>query len=188
MSHARHTWTSVDSAGVLICLVLTVGAGWIGAGPIWQRHANLLQQQRDLQAKRLDNAQQASALKTTQRRLGVVKIQLDKLPLRLEQTTQLNRRLAAVTDLAGKSKLKIEDIEPGKASRGVRYDSVSIELAGEGTYASCATFLHQLKQTMPDMGIRALHVNWEGHSESTASFKFELDWFAAPTPDVAAAQ
>jgi Tfp pilus assembly protein PilO len=185
---SKFKWTSIDSAGVVVCLVLTAAAGWLGFVPIWQRHATFLQQGTDLQSKKQDHDAQAMALKATEKRLALTQSQLQQIPLHLQPTARLNQRLAAITDLAAKNNLKIEDIAPGVTARGKRYDAVNIHVAGEGTYLYCAAFLHRLKQTMPDMGMQDLHIVSEGTAAATAKFTFDLQWFAAASSDVATIQ
>jgi Tfp pilus assembly protein PilO len=181
-------WTSIDSAGIAVCLLLTAAAGWIGFAPIWQRHTTFLQQQEDLQSKKQNNSAQEMALKATEKRLTLTQAQLEQIPLHLQPTTRLNQRLAAITDLAAANNLKIEDIKPGATVAGKRYDAVNIDVAGEGTYPACAAFLHHLKQSMPDVGIEDLHLVSEGTADAAAKFTFDLQWFAAASPDVATVQ
>ena len=42
------------------------------------------------------------------------------------------------------------------------------------------------KQSMPDMGIQDMHIAAEGTADLAAKFTFDLQWFAAASPDVAA--
>jgi Tfp pilus assembly protein PilO len=188
MSSRKFKWTPIDSAGIAVCLFMTAAAGWLGFAPIWQHHATFLQQQQDLQSKKQDNAAQEMALKATEKRLAVTQSQLQQIPLHLQPTTRLNQRLASITDLAAQNNLKIEDIAPGSAVQGKRYDAINIHVAGEGSYRACAAFLHNLKQSMPDVGIQSLHVVSEGTADAAAKFTFDLQWFAAASPDVATVQ
>lgn len=188
MTSGKFKWTSIDSAGVVVCIVLTAAAGWLGARPIWQRHTDFLQQELSLQSCRQENSRAGVALSATRARLQRVNHDLSQIPLHLQPATRLNNRLAAVTDLAARSKLKIEDIQPGVATRGRRYDHLDIRLAGEGKYSSCETFLHQLKQAMPDIGIQSLHLSAQSNSADQATFAITLQWFAAPSTNVAAAE
>lgn len=192
MSRSAIKWTSIDWAGVGICLALTAAAAWLGFTPIWQHHTNFIQQQRDLQNQKHQDSQQALELKTTQKRLEDAQNQLAKISLRLQATTELNQRLASITDLAAKSTLKIDDIVPGKTTKGRRFDTISIHLAGEGTYPACAVFLHHLKKSMPDIGVQTLHITAAPNATGPAKFTYDLQWFAAPSAssssDVATAQ
>lgn len=173
-------WTSADSAGIGVCLALTVLAGWIGFYPIWQKHNTFLNNQRELQTKKEDNAQQEISLKAVEKKLALTQLQFARIPLHLQPTAQLNERLAAITTLAGSSNLKIEDIAPGATAKGKRYDTTNIHVEGEGTYPSSALFLHQLKTSMPDIGIQSLAIKSENAgAQAQAKFFFDLQWFAA---------
>jgi Tfp pilus assembly protein PilO len=188
MISRKFKWAPIDSAGIAVCLLLTAAAGWLGFAPIWQRHATFLQQQLDLQSKKQDNTAVEMALKATEKRLALTQSQLEQIPLHLQPSARLNQRLASITDLAAQNNLKIEDIAPGSTARGKRYDAINIHVAGEGSYPACAAFLHHLKQSMPDMGMQDLHLTSEGTADAAAKFTFDLQWFAAASPDVATAQ
>jgi Tfp pilus assembly protein PilO len=188
MKFVKIKWTPADSAGIIVCLLLTAATVWLGFAPIWQRHANFLNEQHELESQKQQNSHQELVLLASKKHLALTQAELEKVPLHLQPTGDLNQRLASVTDLAAHSHLRIEDITPGATTRGIRFDTVTIHLAGEGTYPACAAFLHHLKQSMPDIGIRTLHIYSQGTTGNDAKFAFDLQWFAAPSPSVATVQ
>jgi Tfp pilus assembly protein PilO len=188
MMSGKFKWTSTDSAGVVICLALTAATAWLGFMPIWNRHVTYLQNQHELQNKRQDAIARELTLKTSEKKLANTQLELNAVPLHLKPTAELNQRLASVTNLAAEQNLKIEDIAPGVTTKGKRFDAVEIHVEGEGSYPACATFLHHLNQSMPDIGIQTLHILSQGNAATSAKFTFDLQWFASPSSNLASVQ
>ncbi len=77
--------------------------------------------------------------------------------------------------------MKIDDIQPGAAASGSRYEMVPISLSGKGTYVTCVGFLHRLRQAFPDTGVSSLALQGNpGAAGGAAQFRFDLLWYAAP--------
>src|SRR5690348_727012 len=100
---SANTGWNVDLIGVLSLLTLTVAAYVLGIGPLLSRHESVRQQQVEL-AQAHAKAREASAqLAAAQQELAAAQQQVTATPLRLQPATQLNQRLALVTDLATRS-------------------------------------------------------------------------------------
>jgi Tfp pilus assembly protein PilO len=171
----------IDAAGVGLCVLLTLGLYLLGVSP-W------MQQQKDLHTKELELTTQrykASRLATTKlavgEQLAEVQESTRRYKLELKPAGQINRRIAAVSELASKAGLKIDDITPGAAVSAARYEMVPIRLAGQGTYLTCVSFLSRLRRALPDTGVSALELRGDpANPDDTTGFRFDLLWYAAP--------
>jgi len=174
-------WWLIDVAALGLCLGLTVTVYFIGVHPLLTKQVESATRRRELREQRKEASDLQGTLASLKRELSTVERTLAQSPLRLEPTTAINQRLAQITDLAARCGLKLNEIQPGKAFPGRHYDTVPMVLSGAGTYHTCATFLHQLHLSFPDMGVTAFSVGGDPTSgQTTATFKFTLAWFAAP--------
>ncbi|MBX3409279.1 MAG: hypothetical protein KF859_05270 [Phycisphaeraceae bacterium] len=96
--------------------------------------------------------------------------------------TQQNQRLAALTELAQRHGLALEQMTPGTAHASPRSTAVAIRMACRGGYPACVAFLRSLHAEYPDtavVGVRAL-----SPPESAGQLAYiglDLVWYAAPT-------
>jgi hypothetical protein len=110
-----------------------------------------------------------------------VEQRLVESPLRLQPVSAVNQRLALITELASEQKLKLNEIQPGKAVHGNHYDTVPILITGSGNYRTVAAFLHRLHTTFPDTGVSAFSLSGSPATpDAAATFRFSLAWYAAP--------
>jgi Tfp pilus assembly protein PilO len=167
--------------GAVVCAALSAGAYGVGVRPATLRHAEQVAKQTELRAARQKANNLAGQLNTARGELARVNDAIANLPLRLEPVTQINQRLARLTDLADSIrpvKMTIDEMRPGVISEGRDYKTVPIYIAGNGTYPACATFLHGLRKDFPDMAV--LSFNTTGNNSTPdATFNFELAWHAA---------
>ncbi len=171
----------IDAAGGVVCALLVLSLYLLGIAPVSGRQERVEARQEELltqrhQADRLARLRMGLEEQLAQVRASVAQFRLELLPV-----GQVNRRLAELSDLASKTGLKIDGIEPGGAVGGTRYEMVPITVAGKGTFTNCVGFLHQLRSRLPDTGVSALELTGNP-SEPTApaGFRFELLWYAAP--------
>lgn len=174
-------WWPMDVTAIGLCLGLTALVYFTGVHPLLSRQVESAQRRNELKNQR----DEASSLQTTltllKRELAQVEHTLSQSPLRLQPTSAMNQRLAQITELAARSGLKLNEIQPGKAVPGTHYDTVPLVLSGAGTYRTCASFLSEMHQSFPDMGVTAFSVGGDPTSgKSTAAFRFTLIWYAAP--------
>jgi Tfp pilus assembly protein PilO len=101
--------------------------------------------------------------------------------VQLQSSEFLNSRLALIVELASTSGIEIYQSRPGRMIDTPRYQAVPISLAGVGSFTDCAAFLHRLHETLGDTGVEAFELTGTPEApNSTASFRFELVWYAAP--------
>ena len=175
---------SVYLGGAVVCAALSAGAYGVGVRPASRRHAEQIASQTELHNARQKANNLAGQLNTTRAELARVNEAIANLPLRLEPVTQINQRLARITDLADSIKpvkLTIDEMRPGVISDGRDYKTVPIYIAGNGTYPACAAFLHGLRKSFPDMAVLSFDTtnNSATPDSPAATFQFELAWHAA---------
>ena len=170
--------------GAIVCASLSAAAYGIGVRPASLRRAEQVTKQTELRTTRQKANKLAGQLNTARAELARVNESIASLPLRLEPVTQINQRLARLTDLADSIKpvkLTIDEMRPGVISEGRDYKTVPIYIAGNGTYPACAAFLHGLRTTFPDMAVLSFDTtnNSASPDAPAATFQFELVWHAA---------
>src|SRR5437868_5910865 len=122
-----------DACGIAIIAGLTAVAYFSQIAPAIDRH-----EQAKAQAAQLVADQ--SKARELERSLIALKDHLEKSQqaaagsqLTLEPATQLNTRLARLTDLAAHNGLQVDVIESGATRMQPRYSTIDIRIAGRGT-------------------------------------------------------
>jgi Tfp pilus assembly protein PilO len=167
--------------GAVVCAALSAGAYAVGVRPAVRRHGEQVTRQTELRARKQKAANLAGQLNTARAQLAAVNDTLRSRSLRLEPADQVNDRIGSLTALVDKAGLTLDEMRPGTVSEGPDYKTVPILIAGSGTYPACATFLHRLRETFPDMAVRSFEVTNNSASPETpaATFQFDLTWHAA---------
>ena len=168
-------------AGGVVCAALGAGAYAVGFSPATLRHARQAAKQTELRARKHKAANLAGQLNTARTQLTAITDSFANLPLRLEPATQVNQRLARLTDLANGAGLTIDEMRPGAIADGPDFKTVPILIAGNGTYPACAKFLHALRETFPDTAVLSFNTtnNSASPESPAATFQFDLAWHAA---------
>ena len=177
-----HAW-QIDATGVGVCLGLSLLFYWAGVEPLSRQRATHLEAQAEL-GQRQDKAMElANAADELQRRLKEVGQAVDDAPVQLKPVQQLNQRLAHLTRLASECGLAIDQTQHDRPHGGQWYQTVPINLSGQGAYPTCAVFLDRLRRTYPDMGVSSFELSREPGGEVAAKFRFDLVWYTAPALD-----
>ena len=178
-------WWRIDAAAVALCVLVTVAVYLMMVQPLAERNAAYAEQQQELEQARQEESVLAQRLSGQRLDLAGVNAALLETPLQLSDSSTMNKRLSDLTELAHSSRLKIDQIQPGKAQQGGRYDVVPIRLVGQGTYPSAAAFLNKMHQRFKDTGLASLELSADPTTFSTpASFIFELLWYTSPAEDL----
>ncbi len=171
----------IDAAGAAACALLLLGVYLLGIAPLSSRQQHAEARQEELRTQRHQADRLARLRMGLEERLAQVRASAAEFRLELLPVGQVNRRLAELSELASKTGLKIDGIEPGQAVGGTRYEMVPISVAGKGTFTNCVAFLHQLRSRLPDTGVSALELTGNPSDPAgPAGFRFELLWYAAP--------
>ena len=173
----------LDAIAMGVCLLLAVAVFFIALKPTFDRETDRLRQ-RNLTAQKHEQAEQAAAtLHALRHNLMKFRQAAQQSAVRLQASSQLNQRLAEIADLATRSGLQVHEVQPGGIISGDRFETVPVQMAGEGSYQSCARFLSQLHEAFPDTGVSSLELTGSPAAPGqTAKFRMGLSWFAAPVP------
>jgi Tfp pilus assembly protein PilO len=180
----RRTWKlwRIDAVGGAACAVATLVFYFGGVAPLLQGQAELAGKQTQLQAQRRRASEQKAAIPALEYRLAELRRALEDSRVHLQPLERVNTRMAEIADAAGKSGLKLDDIQLGRTRSGPRYTTVDVLLAGSGTYRDCVGFLRRLNQTFLDTSVSVLELS--GRPEEApvvGSYRMQLVWYAAPT-------
>lgn len=107
----------------------------------------------------------------------------DWAALRGEPRT-LNERLAELTALAERHGLRLTSTQPGEPERREFFTVRRLTVAGAGGYTSCAAFLHDIVDALPDLTVEGFELEAQGsEKDRVASFRFDLAWYADSAGD-----
>jgi Tfp pilus assembly protein PilO len=167
--------------GVAVCAAMSAGVYFFGFRPAARKHRQFEARQHDANERRQQAANLAGQLNTARAQLAAVNEALVRQTLRLEPSNTLNHRLSRLNELAEASGLTIDEMNSADVEEGTDYQTIPIHIAGNGTYPACAKFLHELRQTFPDMAVRSFETNSNMPSPDVpaATFRYHLAWHAA---------
>lgn len=173
----------IDGGGTLIAAGLTAIAYLAHISPTLTNHDMA-------QARQVQYVAEQGRTRDLERSLYSAKDQLSKAQhtaansqLRLEPLSELNAKLARLTELAAQHGLALDGIEAGTTTTSDRYSTVPIRATGRGTYRNCLTALQQMRIAMPDVGVAAVEINTAGvNVDTTVTIVLDLHWHAQPQP------
>jgi Tfp pilus assembly protein PilO len=174
------TW-QVDAAGTAVILVLSAAAyfGWIG--PLLARRDAAAAQSAELAGLQTQARDAERVLHSLRDRLAATRTALESKSIRLEPATQLNARLARLSELAAARGVQIDSMESGLPAMQPRYGSVTIRIGGRGSYRACGELVRAVRSEMPDVAVTSLELNaGAGKSGADATLLTELRWYTAP--------
>jgi Tfp pilus assembly protein PilO len=165
-----------------VCAGLSAVGYFFGIQPALAQRAENENNVVELDARRQKSADLNHNLAITRRKLTETNLELANLPLHLEPASSVNNRIALLTDLANATHVTITEMQPSAPSSAPHYQTVPIRIVASGTFPSCATFLHQLREKFADTGIRSFECTNPNPSADTspALFRVELVWYTAP--------
>ena len=103
--------------------------------------------------------------------------------VKLRSAGELNERLAAIADLAGRCGVRIDSINPSGVKSGQLLEVHPLQLSGHGSYPTAYAFMRDLRVAMPDMSVARFTLTAEaGEGQTTASFSMTIDWCAQIEP------
>jgi Tfp pilus assembly protein PilO len=173
------TW-QVDAAGVALVLVMSAAAyfGWIG--PLLARRDAAAAQSAELAGLQTQARDADRVLHAMRDRLAATRGALESKSLQLEPPTQLNARLARLSELAAARGVQIDSMESGLPVMQPRYGSVTIRIGGRGSYRACGELVRAVRSEMPDVAVTSLELDaGAGKSGADATLVTELRWYTA---------
>ena len=177
---AAAVWHFYAVAGIACCIV-SAGGYLAGIQPAMaDRDANQSAAD-ELESRRRSTAEAATALSAVRQKLIDARTQIAALPLHLQQASELNQRLAKLTDLAQSFGLQITAVQPAGSIDARHCLIIPIRIGGAGSYPAMARFLHQLPGTFPDTAVKSIQIaNPLGSRDNpVGTFQLELSWYTA---------
>ncbi len=171
----------IDAGGVGICVVGLLLLFFAGIRPnVHLKKAAAVQiTQMQAQREKVSELQEQAAELTGE--LDDTRKALNDTVLHLMPASRVNLRISEMADLATDSKLRIDGIEPGQAVKGPLCDTVPLVLNGRGRFSDCATFLHHINNTFPDISVESLELTGNpANLSTTVEFRLQLLWYASP--------
>ena len=165
--------------GALACLAVA-GLGYrFGVYPLQSEDKTPAQWQAEIDQAQAKAQRQAQAVQRFEEELTGSDRRLHERPMQLLQATQVNHRLAALSDLAGAHGLVLDASQPGGETRLAYYAYVPIQLAGQGGFTQVIGFLGALHTDFPDLSVRAFEM--KRGAVDGGRFSLTLNWFVRPS-------
>jgi Tfp pilus assembly protein PilO len=146
---------------------------------------NVLVTQLEAERERLAAIQAKEA--SQQKQMAMLREMIDKSPLLLHPSKDVNGRLQAVADLATKTGFQVDSIEAGRPEGYEKYGALEVRLSGRCRYGALAQFFEALNKTMPDMAVSATDLSGRYSDQSSIpSVSTRLRWHTTTEPGLAA--
>jgi Tfp pilus assembly protein PilO len=175
------THWQVYAAGLVAAGVVTVLGYFIGFRPLLAQYAANDAARAELTSKREEVSRRGASLNMMKNRLTSIRADIASGNVQLQGVENLNHRLGLLTELASKSGVKIDEIQPSATLPGNLYLTVPIRMSGKGGFPSCVVFLKAMRQTFPDIGVVTFRINRDGGTaEPGVIFTLDLAWHASP--------
>lgn len=181
---ARGLW-SVHAVGAGVAAVLTLGFYAASVHPLLRQKQTDRALARELAALEARNTELAQEVADLDGQLSMLETRVRQMPLQLKAASRVNERVDDLARLANESGLQVDALQPGAPLERDRFIKVPLRLGGAGTYKTCASFLHALRDRFPDMGLASVELagNPSAH-DGAGRFIFNLVWYAAPADTV----
>jgi Tfp pilus assembly protein PilO len=180
MSSRFNAW-HVHAAGIAIAVGLSGAGYWLQIGPALARHEQAAAHAADLAAEQSRSRELERTLLGAKEKLIFTEREVAGAEVKLEPPSQLNSRLARLTELAAANGLRVDSVESGQTVHSPRYSTIAVRLTGQGGYRSCAALLKQMHREMRDVAVVALEMGSGGvNSDTTVTFAFDLLWYTRP--------
>jgi len=185
---------TIDAAAIAVLLLLTLGVYFSAAQPLMRQWSHQRQQiaERDaLQSRAAEARLELARLKDQARS---IRNALATSEVHLRYAGEMNRKIAALTQLADRFGLKVNAVQPGEFESGARFGVVPIMLEGTGVYPRFVAFCRALKRQQPDVAIESLAFASARGSRSTnappqrdreAVFETRMVWYTIPASEPA---
>lgn len=185
----RRLTRSIDLAGAAVCAAMVAALVFGGILPLLHHRGDSEARRRDLNHQRHRVESARTSLASLEIQLAAARAALAHNPIRLEDASRINRRLARINELAAGRGLQVQGVDPGSVTRGTRYQTIDMKLAGEGGYRGCVEFLRDMHDQFPDTAVTAFKLAANPQdSDKPADFTFELRWYASPAQVTTIAQ
>ena len=176
---------TIDAIALAILLVIGIATYAVGIHPALDRKAAAEFEAAMLVAERAA-AESAAAEVAAALKLRDEIAARQRTQIALEPASQINARIAELTNLASEQSISIRQLAPGnpKAEAGKPFTAVPIRVQGAGTFMDCIAFLQQLGERYRDISVPGigLTISQPASEKEPARLDMALDlvWHAAP--------
>jgi Tfp pilus assembly protein PilO len=179
------TW-HLDLSGGSIALLLAAAAFFAVIRPTIQADRERQAQAVELKAEGQRRRDAEYALVASKDQLANAQAYIADLKLHLAPISRMNQDLSNLTELATRSGLQVDAVEPGREEAGPSFTTVGIRLSGRGSYRNFVAFLLRLRDAMPDHAATQIELSAQpAAGDTTATFSLGLTWYAAPKTPLA---
>jgi len=173
---------SVDLAGIAVILLLT---GAVAAGavvPVMSARASHRHLQDQLDTGRATARHLREQRADLEFNLNRLEEDLRSTRVEVEPVARLNSRLSRLTESASKRKLALDRVAPEAPQKAPKATLVPIKIEGRGAFLASRDWIADLRAEFPDVAIAGFQIARDKSATAeSASFSFDLVWYAAPS-------
>jgi len=171
----------IDLLGSGFCILASLGLYMFVLAPLMAGRSVLTEQQKQISAQQERMATLEATITQLKNRSVETAQRLGQCSISLRPLTQVNRRVAELTQLMEDSQLVVDEIEIGEPQFGSQYSAILVGIAIKGQYLDCLAMLRELREGFPDVTLMRLQMAGRpGHVDAVVTFNLEFIWFAAP--------
>lgn len=174
----------IDALGLFICAGASVAFYLLTVAPLARQRRVQAQQANELETRREEAAALEISIARGRERLAEVQQESQGRSIHLDAATEINKRIARLTEFFSAQDLTVDDIETGAPCPGPDCSVVPVSVVGRADFVGSARFLRGLSATFPDMSVVRIDVQGAPAPRAPRRFRFDLFWYAAPTVDV----
>lgn len=172
----------IDVIGGLLSASFVMAAWLVVIGPRVDGMRQVAARHQAAEQRLLDAARQAGAAQRVAEKLESVEKQISSRPSTLRPGSDVNQQVALISQLATSCSLETDALRLGKCISGRDYDTIPIDYAGRGSFASIAALLGQLQERTPDVAVMSFVVSGQAKAnEGELQVEMVLAWYTAPS-------
>jgi Tfp pilus assembly protein PilO len=172
-------WWKLDGAGGAILVGLSIAAWMLVVRP----YNAAVTTQQSLEAQLQTELAQAADLRQNvseaRRAAELAEADAEASEIRLLPASQLNSRVAALTNLAAEHKLQVDIIAPSEPVYRTHRGEIPIRIEGKGSYPNVSAFLSTLHRQHKDTALRSMSLTSDPNG-AASGYRVELIWAVAP--------
>jgi hypothetical protein len=173
----------IDALGLLVCAGASVAFYLLTVAPLARQRRVTAQQLSELETRQQEVAALEISIARGRRSLEQMRQESEGRSLHLNPATEINKRIAGLTEFFSAQDLTVDDIQTGAPCPGPDCSVVPVSVVGRGDFVGSVRFLHGLSATFPDMSVVRIDLQGTPAPRAPRRFRFDLFWYAAPTVD-----
>lgn len=170
----------IDALGLFICAGASVAFYLLTLAPLARQRRVQAQQVIELETRREEVAALEISIARGRERLAEIRQESQGRSIHLDAATEINKRIAGLTEFFSTLDLTVDDIQTGTLCPGPDCSVVPVSVVGRGDFVGSARFLRGLSATFPDMSVTRIDLQGAPAPRAPRRFRFDLFWYAAP--------